>query len=245
MDSEKKIGAAIVATVISPRLADVAKEYAEIGIDSVLTDGLLKDIPLLNTLVAVGRLGLSLNDRVFAKKIFRFLTSLSELSTSERQSMLDRLENEDSFRGEVGGRLIEILDRVDSYSKPEMIARAFRAYAMEDIDFDMLSRLNFAVERLPHYDIKQVRPFFDSSAEERQTLNELTLNSLVNAGLAALFSGWNALIMSPRQSVRHLFNFNWIAVHRRQMFPHGLSQGSRVGENLGTDHIFPRPSTVK
>lgn len=197
MDTEKKIGSAVVATMKSPQLTEVAKDYTEIGIDFILSDGLLKDIPLLNTIVAVGRLGLSLNDRIFAKKLLRFLTSLSDLSTKERQSMLDRLDNEDSFRGEIGDRLIEILDRVDSHSKPEMIALAFRAYATDEINFDMLSRLNVAVERLPHYEINQVRPFFDASREERHSFNELTLNAFVNAGLATQSSAWDAIVYKP------------------------------------------------
>jgi hypothetical protein len=47
--------------------------------------------------------------------------------------MIDRLDNEDGFRRKVGDRLIELLDRVDSHAKPEMLAKAFRAYATSQI----------------------------------------------------------------------------------------------------------------
>ena len=37
-------------------IADVGIEFAELGIDSILSDGILKDIPIVGTIVGVGKL---------------------------------------------------------------------------------------------------------------------------------------------------------------------------------------------
>ena len=163
MDSEKKISTVVVATVKSADIAGLAKQYAEIGLDSVLSEGLLRDIPLVNIFIALGRLGVSINDQIFAKKLVRFLSSLADLSAEDRASMVERLDKEDGFRRQVGDRLIEILDRIDSHAKPEMVAKVFRAYALKQIDFDMLSRLNYAIDRLPQFEAKRVREFCSAS----------------------------------------------------------------------------------
>lgn len=51
----------------------------------------------------------------------------------------------------------------------------------------MLSRLNYAIERLPQYKVKRrVREFYSASVAGRQGIQDLTLNALVMAGLAKI-----------------------------------------------------------
>jgi hypothetical protein len=197
MDSNKNFSNAVVTTVRSGDLGGLSKDYAEIALDSVLSEGLLRDLPIVKTLVAVGRIGLSINNQIFAKKLISFLCQLSELSPQVRAEMIDRLDKEEGFRQQVGDRLIEILDRVDSHAKPEMLAKAFRAYAAGQIDGDMLNRLNNAIEKLPHYEIKAVRLFHSATVEERRDIAGTTLGALTAAGLTNLASGWDALIYEP------------------------------------------------
>lgn len=203
MDAEK-IGPAVISSVKSDEISALARDYVEISLDSVLSAGLLREIPIIKTIAALGHLGVSINDRIFAKKLLQFLCSLSDLSQEERVSMADRLDEEEGFRHQVGERLIEILDRVDSHEKPEMLARVFRGYALNLINFNMLCRLNIAIERLPHYEIKLVRKFYSASDEERLGLPDLALNAFVNAGLASPSSGWGTLVYSPT-AVCHAF----------------------------------------
>lgn len=193
MDSIRQMGTRVVGIVKSTDLVSLAKDFAEIGVDSVLSEGILRDIPVVNTVLAVARVGLSIPDRIFAKKLQQFLTSLAELSPQDRASMVDRLDEEESFRHQVGDRLIELLDRIDSHLKPEMVARAFRAYAANSIDIDMLNRLNHAIERLPHYEIKYVRQFHVSTVTQRKEIAAPTLGALVTAGLAKPIATWRGL----------------------------------------------------
>lgn len=197
MDLETSLSTEIVTTVRSADLGGLSKDYGEVLLDSVLSEGTLRDIPILGTLVAVGRVGISIKDQIFAKKLVRFLSNLAEVGLADRLEMLDRLENEDGFARQVGDRLIELLDKVDAHAKPEMLAKAFRAYALRTIDGEMLNRLNHAIERLPHYEIKSVPAFHAASAEARIEMSPTTLNSLVMAGLATPVSGWGALAYKP------------------------------------------------
>lgn len=197
MDSEKKLSSSIVATVKSADVTGLAKNYAEVGLDSILSEGLLRDIPIVSTLVAIGKVGISINDQIFAKKLVRFLGALAELSVEERVSMVERLDAEEGYRNQVGDKLIEILDRVDSQAKPEMVAKAFRAYADGRIDFEMLNRLNNAIERLPCYEIKFVRQFHVAKGKERHAIPLPTLSALTSAGLANPTSAWDAIGYKP------------------------------------------------
>jgi hypothetical protein len=197
VNSDTSLSTALVDTVRSADLGSLSKDYGEVLLDSVISEGTLRDIPILGTLVAFGRVGISIKDQIFAKKLVRFLSNLAEVEHSDRLEMLDRLNNEDGFARQVGDRLIELLDRVDAYAKPEMLAKAFRAYASHTIDGKMLNRLNHAIERLPHYEIQSVPAFYAALQEARMEMSPTTLNSLVMAGLATPLPGWDALVYEP------------------------------------------------
>ena len=47
---------------------EVGKEYLELAIDEFLKDGILKDIPVVNTLTSVFKTGKNIRDAYFYKK---------------------------------------------------------------------------------------------------------------------------------------------------------------------------------
>ncbi|HED2907765.1 TPA: hypothetical protein R4Z42_005195, partial [Klebsiella pneumoniae] len=69
---EGKNGRALVKVLSSDELSDLKKEYAEIGIDSLLDSGILKEIPLVGTLLGLYNVVDSVRDHIFTEKIFRF-----------------------------------------------------------------------------------------------------------------------------------------------------------------------------
>jgi hypothetical protein len=64
MNNPIELGSAVVKSLADESVAGLVKEYAEVGFDAVLSDGLLKDLPLVNTIVALGKLGVSISDRL-------------------------------------------------------------------------------------------------------------------------------------------------------------------------------------
>ena len=58
------------------------------GIDAVLSEGPLKDIPVVNTVVALGKLGISINDRLLIKKLLAFLSHFQTVSAEDTTQMV-------------------------------------------------------------------------------------------------------------------------------------------------------------
>ena len=52
-------------------------EYAEIGLDAVMEDGILKDIPIVSTAIAIYKIGGSIKERHNLKKLLVFLNELN------------------------------------------------------------------------------------------------------------------------------------------------------------------------
>lgn len=87
MDHKQKLSTAVVNAIKTDDGVGLLKDYAELGIDSFLESGGLKDIPIVSTLFAIVRAGSSIHNQIFANKIIRFIFALTDLSMSERREM--------------------------------------------------------------------------------------------------------------------------------------------------------------
>ena len=188
-DKPLQLGITLTDTLLSEDAISIALEYAETGLDTILLDGVLKEIPFVNSLVAVTEVGLALSDRILVNKLLKFIVELSDVSNETRREMIDRLENDILFEQKVGEHILELLERIEGHRKPQMFARVFSAYASKKIDSTTLLRLNYAIERLPTSEIQHVRPFYNRSKETPFLADEYTSQALVTSGLPKINAG--------------------------------------------------------
>lgn len=194
----KKMSTDLVRLVKSAELGGITKEVAEAGFDALTeTDGFVKDLPLVGSLVALGKVGASVRDRLLGQKIMLFLDQLNSLKTEERELLVEKLNQDDGYRGRVGERLLEILERIEVDSQPEMAGRAFSAFAVGQISALDLKRLIVVIGRLPPHELPHVRSFYDSSPHSRGTADWATLNMLETLGLVSSSRGFNSGDYTP------------------------------------------------
>jgi hypothetical protein len=176
-------GSELAKVIRSGAMGDAAKEYVELGIDALLASEAAKSIPVVSTIAGIFSATLSIRDHVFGGKLLRFLSELSEISEDKRNEMLRKLGENDKFAGRVGETIIEILERMESAKKPELAAKCFAAYAREEISFEEFSRILFALERIPSFDIDKVGQFSRAKIEDAVKMDESLLLAFVNSGL--------------------------------------------------------------
>ena len=197
----KKLSNELTRTVKSAELGGLAKEVAEAGIDALLDqEGFVKDLPLVGSVVALAKVGASARDRLLAKKILRFLESLSDIDEKERAEMLEKLEQSEGFRGQVGERLLEILDGLSIDRQPEMVAKTFAAFARGRISDLELKRLVVAIERTPPHELAGARAYAETPAGARIGLGQpdpMMLLALQATGLVATSGGYDGGVFYP------------------------------------------------
>jgi len=136
----------IVESVYSPKLIDVGKDVAEVALDSLLKDGILKDLPVIGTIVAVFKAGMDIRDRIFVAKVARFLFRLSDMPIEQRQLFEEKIEANQKLKRKVGVTLTLLLDRLDDMEKCDFVAWCFRAYLNDMITFDIFRRMASAID---------------------------------------------------------------------------------------------------
>ena len=206
MKNETSQGSVVISVIQSESVADLAKEYLEMGIDALLESSTIKEIPIVNTFVAMFRVTGSVREKILANKIIRFLTQLSELPKDKRIALAERLSEDEKFAGRAGAAVIEIIDRMESEKKPELAAKFFAAYAKNEVSFEELRRLLLALERIPSFDIDKLGQFSKASLEESLKMDEGILLGFVNAGLGQHNGGLSGGAILPTRLCKKFVN---------------------------------------
>lgn len=130
-------------------LLDSTTDIAEIGIDSVLDDGLLKDLPFFNLILGTFRTVKSIRERNLLKNTVLFINSLNakEISPQKLSQYKEKLNNEKTAEQELG-RILVILDQYVDSIKSRMLAVLFRKYIEGEYSWDKFCELSDILNRL-------------------------------------------------------------------------------------------------
>ncbi|MCZ8251362.1 MAG: hypothetical protein O9318_02710 [Hylemonella sp.] len=198
MSDPSSLSKALVESLRSDEAIAVASQMAESAIDSQLAEGLLREVPVVGTVLAVAKAGATVRDALFVKKLFKFLSNFDGTNHSERDEMVRRLELDSEYGRNVGEHLTDLLEKLDTHRKPSMLGQVFLSYMRGQIDVRTLNRLNTAIERIPFYEIDAVRRVYEShQSDGRADENPETYKALENAGLMNAQSAWGGLTYQP------------------------------------------------
>ena len=155
---------------------EVGKENLEVAIDEFLKDGILKDIPVVNTLTSVFKTGKNIRDAYFYKKLTYFLYHMNEIPSEQRKKFYEKSIKDDKNFGE---KLIYTLENLDEYKKAEYLAKLYIAYSYDRINYQDFRRLSIALGQLFIDDIEYIKDHI-----EEKTVKGIIGRSLNNVGLA-------------------------------------------------------------
>src|SRR5687767_12433857 len=124
---EKPLGLQLFDALLTDNLKDLIKEYAEIGLDGILEEGMVKSIPVINTIVTAGKSAGAIRDRLLLRKVTAFILNCPSFSKEEKESFLSRHFSDRDKAKKMGEQVVLILEKLDDLDKPEMISKVFAA----------------------------------------------------------------------------------------------------------------------
>ncbi|MCC3157983.1 hypothetical protein LJ737_12095 [Hymenobacter sp. 15J16-1T3B] len=176
----RNLGKSIIDASASS-LTDITKDVTEAAIDSLLQDGVVKDIPLVNLIHSVYKIGSGIRERIFINMLLKFLFELKDIPIEERMNFISKLENED-YKNKAGEKIMVILDKLDDSDKAPMVGRVFRACLQGKFTFNVFLRLSHVINNAFVDDIKSLGNCFTPSGATYQLGAELA-DSLNRVGL--------------------------------------------------------------
>ncbi|EGQ8047241.1 hypothetical protein HYO05_23115 [Vibrio parahaemolyticus] len=126
-------------------LKSLASDGVEVLFDQILNDGLVKDIPIINTVANVMALGKSVRDTLFGRKLVKFLSSINSVSPNDYEKIKKfALSNESE---EVCEKILNVIDSTSEISKADIIANVFLGYIEGELSSKELNTVLEVIER--------------------------------------------------------------------------------------------------
>ena len=122
-------GHALKDTLFSPTYEIVA-EYAEIGIDALLDNEVLKGIPVVSTLSSICKIGYNLHERNLIKQTLAFITEFNSGSISQGKlnEHREKLEANPKEAEKELGRVLIILGNQVEQIQSQVLGSFYAAY---------------------------------------------------------------------------------------------------------------------
>lgn len=141
--------AASFEDTLNENLTSCISELAEVGIDSILDEGLFKDIPIISTVITAFQIGKSIQERHCIKKLAVFLNELNKqiADQEKRKTYISKFKEHAQFREKELEYILIILDRYIGFDKPQMLAKIYLSYLDGRIPWDDFARLSETIDR--------------------------------------------------------------------------------------------------
>jgi hypothetical protein len=180
-DTTKEIGMALIS-----RNFDNAVDYAEIALDAFVSDDILKEIPIVKTVVGVVKSGLKVKEIFFAKKILTFINEFhsGKLPKDKFEKFKDEFAANENYRAKVMEQIMTFNDTFLQIEKSKVFANLFAAHLNEKYDWDTFLNLSYCLNQLNMFGVSLFddmaefeRPFKGAIYDDKKHLYPLLLNS--------------------------------------------------------------------
>lgn len=154
---------------------DIAANIAQMGIDAILKDGAFQGIPIVANVASVYKIGHSIKELHYIKKLAQFVFALNYgVETEEqRQYYISRvLEDRDRANKELEYILV-LIDRYIQFSKADMLAKLYLAYLRKEITWDSFSVYSEVVDRLMPGDFEELEKGDQQSVSDSRVSDHL------------------------------------------------------------------------
>lgn len=157
-DTSKEVGLALVSDNF-----DTALDYAEIGLDAFVSDDVLKEIPIVKTVVGVVKSGLKIKEIFFAKKILTFLKEFhsGKLPKDKFDKFQEEFTTDEKYRGKVMEQIMVFNDSFLQAEKSKVYGNLFAAHLNDAFGWNDFCNLSFCLNQLNMYGVS----LFDDMAE--------------------------------------------------------------------------------
>lgn len=147
MDELNELSKSLKETLTDSDFQDLSVSVAETIMDAAINDGLVKDIPIIGTIVGLCRTTINIKERLFIKKLVYFLSEIKDIPKERRKKMISEINNSEQFGVKVGEKLLYLIDKCDDHVKAKLIAKIFAAYLNEKISYVDFIKASTVIDR--------------------------------------------------------------------------------------------------
>lgn len=195
---------------------DIIGDYFEIGIDSIIDEGILKEIPIVKTIVGVLKVGKNVHDRNLLKQTLVFINEFNrnEIRQDKIEEYKKRIENDPKKCEDELGRIILLLNNFIDREKSIMLSKVFKDYVGQLLNWNEFCEYSEIINRLFIQDFSFLQEVYLGRISDTTNRSDIykveRLNSLGIIGMTFKSSTISTIngVMSNRQDSYLTMNNN-------------------------------------
>lgn len=154
-------------SIFNGNVKDVGVDIMEIGIDAVMEEGILSELPIAKTVIAMCKTGIAVKERNLIKQTIAFIHSFNEgnISDEARDEYRKKLENDPNWAENELGRVLILLDANIDTVKSKMLGRLYSSYVKGAISWEKFCEYAEVNRRMFVYDYKLLNDLFKNALE--------------------------------------------------------------------------------
>jgi hypothetical protein len=165
-------------------LLALSSNFGEIALDSILSDGIFRDIPVVGSLISLSKLTYSISDYFLLTRIIHFVNELDLKSQSDIDELKIKYFKDDDYI-KIGSKILLAIEKSDDQRKLKWLAKCFRLLLDKQISKSTFMRLTSIINNVFAEDIEQILIF--NQRKEITSSNDIietyVLDQLFSAGL--------------------------------------------------------------
>lgn len=142
-------------------ITDTITEYTELIVDVHLQEGILKEIPFVKTIYGAYKIGKNVHEINIIKKITNFLNSLKNLTSEEKEAVLQQFNK--TNKKDLGDKICLILEKTDDFNKATLLGKSLKLLKQEDVNLDFYFRLCHLINNSFYNDLLYLDKFTDET----------------------------------------------------------------------------------
>lgn len=174
------------SSLFDSNLRDIGEETLELGIDSILDDGLLKDIPIVHTIVGVAKTAQNIYDRNLLRQTATFISEFNN-GTIDKDKLIkyrQKLDSDSGLAEKELGRVLILLNSYIDLEKSKILANFYKAYAVEEkISWDKFCELSEVNTRLFINDLEILKQINCVDVDNSENYENYQIERLTAIGL--------------------------------------------------------------
>ncbi|WP_145146988.1 hypothetical protein [Paenibacillus xylanexedens] len=133
---------------------DLTVDYGEMALDSFLNHDPISEIPIVKSIVALGKFGISIKELHFTKKVLCFLKEFhSRSSTDNIVEFKNKLNTDQRFKDKVTEQIILIIDRLRTEQRAVMLAKLLMGHIQEKYNWETFCYFSECLDSMQFIDI--------------------------------------------------------------------------------------------
>ena len=177
--------------IIMAEQIDLGADILEVGLDQLLEEGIIKDIPILGSVVKAGKIVSTIHDAIFVKKVIAFAQNIHSGSGNEEkwnQHKEKLLSDQKRLIKEIEVLLIYI-DRYTKYLKSKILGKFYILYVKEELDWSDFEVFAEILDDISVYDFETLEELFLKKYYfEKEQYSSLALRRLNKCGLVDYYN---------------------------------------------------------